>query len=89
MLKNLTSDKRSSNNVVFISGDNFYLVSEPSPGSVEPPAIRFPLSNHPLIYPHSTCSLFAVRGCVKYVFISGGNPHITNRFCGVVLYVQP
>ena len=40
-------------------------------------------------------SVLSVRGCVKSptsnkrwpdnVFISGGNPHLTSRFCGVVL----
>ena len=59
MLRNLTSYKRSSDNVVFISGDNFYLVSEPSPGSVGPPAIRFPLSNHPPYI--STLHMFIIR----------------------------
>jgi hypothetical protein len=41
------------------------------------------------------CLILSVRGCVKSptsvrswpdnLFISGGNPHLTSRFCGVVL----
>ncbi|RHN56484.1 hypothetical protein MtrunA17_Chr5g0429981 [Medicago truncatula] len=41
------------------------------------------------------CAILSVRGCVKSptsvrswpdnLFISGGNPHLTNRFCGIVL----
>jgi len=50
----------------------------------------------PTIYVHEQSPIvLVVRGCVKSptsdrtwpdnVFISGGNPHLTSRFCGIVL----
>src|SRR3954470_13195914 len=50
---------------------------------------RYQATRH--LFPRSSCLVLGVRGCVKsptsdniwpeHVLISGGNPHLTSRFC--------
>jgi hypothetical protein len=75
------------------------MISEPHPRFVEPPAIRFPLLDHPPFI-HAPCPIMlGVRVGIKCptpdarwheeVFISGGNPHLTSRFCRTELGPNP
>jgi hypothetical protein len=73
--------------------------SEPHPRSVDPPAIRFPLSGHPSFILAPSPIMLGVRVCIKSptldarwheeVFISGGNYHLKSQFCRIELGPNP